>query len=171
VLKGMGMDRTLLRIHSPPLVSDEIHGLTLVDVTVDCRGGKLVWLKSGLATLRLVRCRVVRTKILLDGAEAGALQATACEIDASDVGSTALLATRRGLARLDDCVLRRTLDPYQNGHVACLLRRCTFLAAHPNLERNLAGRAGVRLDDCRFEVVDNPPPPRSLQAIHPAWRD
>jgi hypothetical protein len=174
VLKGMGMDRTLLRVSSPPLTG-EIHGFTLVDATVDCQGGKLLWLKSGLVALRLVRCRVIRTETIVDGADASALRAEGCEFERGklpEYARCALLHTTRGLARVDECMFREAIDVGEGGtFVACLFRRCTFEAAHPNLQSNLERRRGVRLDGCRFEVVQRPPPPRSLQTINPAWRD
>lgn len=169
------MDRTLLRVN--PLVGHEgaeIHGLTLVDVTIDCRKGVLR-LRSGLAALRLVRCRIARGTVL-GGADAGALSAEGCEFEGGRLAGGGpyegcrLLAATRGLARLDDCLIRGTIDAY-SGHVACLFRRCTFVQVHANLQSNLERQSGVRLEDCRFDVVDNPPPPRRLQAINPAWRD
>jgi hypothetical protein len=174
-LKGAGMDRTLLRVRAARRgENEEIHGLTLAAVTIDCGSDDLLRLKSGLAAVRLVECRIVPTYTILGGADAGAVRAERCEFEvgrlAGELEGCRLLATTRGLARLDDCVIRGTIDA-GTGHFACLFRRCTFVQVHANLRSNLEGQPGVRLEDCRFEVVDNPPPPRRLHAINPAWRD
>lgn len=167
VLKGAGMDRTLFRVNGlRGWKDDEIQGLTLVDATIDCRGGDLLRPKSGLAALKLLRCRVVRTDTVLFDVDAGALKAEACELDGAR-----LLAANRGLARLDGCTIRGTLTTHDGGHVACLLRRCTFVEAHPNLQSNLERRPGVRLERCRFEVRAGDLRPRPLASINPAWAD
>lgn len=176
LLKGAGMDRTLLRISRARRgENEEIHGLTLAALTIDCGNEDLLWPKSGLAAVRLVECRIARTETILDGPDAGAIRAERCEFEGGrrDGGfeRCRLLATGRGLARLDDCTIRGSIDVYDTGHVACLFRRCTFVQVHANLQSNLERRPGVRLEGCRFEVAANPPPPRPLHAINPAWRD
>lgn len=164
-LKGKGMDRTLLRVGSGMRYKvGEIHGLALLDLTADCGRDDLLAL-DGLATLRLERCRVLRVDTVCR-ADAAALYAQGCEFD----GGELLRTDHKGLARLDGCRIRRTIESGV-GDIACLFARCTFVDAHPNLQHNLENCRRVRLEGCRFEVVASMLPPRPLASINPAWQD
>jgi hypothetical protein len=166
VFKGAGMDRTLLRGGLHYLTCGEVLGLTFVDVTLDCKNPGVLHLKSGIATLRLVRCRVRAGTVV--AADAAALHAAGCEFD----DTAELLRAERGLARLDQCTIRGAIDAGPDGSdVACVFHRCAFLDAPPHLQTNLEQRRAVLLEGCRFEVAAKPPPPRPLYAINPAWRD
>jgi hypothetical protein len=165
VVRGAGKDRTLVRLAFAQVKSDEVHGLMLLDLTVDCRGKELLNLQSGFAAIRLERCRVARLGTLLR-AEAASVLARECDFEEGT-----LLGVGRAVARFDGCTLRGYVKTHETGHVACLLRGCSFLDAPPDRQSMLVARAGVHLEECTFKTAPGIVPPRPLSSFNPAWPD
>jgi hypothetical protein len=177
VIRGAGRDRTLVRIIFGQVKSDEVHGFTLVDLTVDCQGHELLGLRPAgsagrpppraLAAVRLERCRVAKFSTMLV-ADAAAFSARECEFE----GSGKLFRLERGLARLEGCTLRGYVATHDGtGQLALRSRQCSFVDAPPDYEANLKARAGVRLEECTFKTAPGIVPPRPLSSFNPAWSD
>jgi hypothetical protein len=177
VIRGAGMDRTLVRVRA----AVKAKGLAYRDLTVDLRSGRMLVDPDGVS-LRLERCRVIgfsRDHALR--LSEGILLATECRFEVAydrrpDRGGLARLE-REVVARFEGCLV--SLGPAGGSLVAKVrgptaFSRCRLLDLSER-ERALVetGSRDVSLEGCEIEWVEprkvGKPDPRPLSDINPAW--
>jgi hypothetical protein len=179
VIEGRGMDVTLVTIDEIS-TRDEIHSLTFRDCTVDCGNDYLTDLRrDSPATIRMIRCRVVRFDMGAGGsvmlaARSAAFYASNCRFEAGfgrSPGSGNLFRVRSGLlVRIEDSTF---VGPFRsvydiNRSATYVFERCRFEQQRVPLDKP---PAGVRFIDC----TSTPPPtmrskPKPLTEINPDWK-
>lgn len=162
VIRGAGIDRTLLRLKGGALKGKDLAALSLIDLTIQAHNSDLF--QVGMATIRIDRCRVACNQQVIRGG-AVVLHARACRFEGMDRP----LLDAEGLARLDDCVFWGKADLVR-GRATYLFRRCTFLDARQDLAGLLRrNHPSVYLEACVFD--DRHFAGLQLEKINPTWRN
>ena len=184
LVRGSGMDATLVRLTGELDARGDVTSLTFEDLTIDCRDNYLTDLRRAPATIRLARCRVVGFDIGAGGsvmiqASAVAFYATDCRFEAGfgrSPGSGSLFRLQAGLVRLDRCLIR---GPFRSlwdsgSRTTYLFCRCDIRDAPAGAESSFTTPPDdVRLVECTFGYlppgVGAPREPRPLSDINPDW--
>jgi hypothetical protein len=177
-IEGQSMDATLVVLSQDLSARNDVHNLTLRDLTLDCGDNYLTDFRGVGITLRVERCRLIGFDMGAGGsvmlaADAGVFHATNSRIEAGfgrSPGSGNLFRVRSGfLARLEGCTV---VGPFRSvmDDGTYLFERCTFEAVRKqDLERN---GDRVRLVDCTFRdpaEQGKETKQRRVSEINPAW--
>ena len=192
VIRGAGMDATVLVLDADWQARDEVHNLTLADLTIHTNDEYLESLREEPYMLRLERCRVIGFDMgaggsCMLGGGTGLLYASDCRFEAGfgrSPGSGNLFDVRGGFAaRLERCTF---VGPFRSVYyewpgAAQLFVDCAFEGVRDPVAEGAPGTAQdgpshgdvVRFEDCTFV----PPAPdaaarparRSLTEINRDW--